>query len=427
MSITPQGYNYGVKPNTIHPFWGGDSGETDVLKFYDVTTPHAVLNTDSTFQTITLTADTTIFNLVQPPISVSANDEVYVPFVYKEKTLYLFGKATDSNTIKWTGVYSPFETDVEVRLVTTQEVSLPDIQATAEVDSNVGTPSVDVTNNNNVLNFSFKNLKGEKGEKGEKGDTGERGAQGEQGVQGVQGEQGEQGKQGMRGKQGIPGEPGVTPDITVNATVDETTGTPSVSVNKSGTADSPIFDLAFSGLKGGSASGGGLTRVDLSESTTIATINLISGIYFFPNVQLTLCGEDNQILNGVSFNGGLTAFNLSDGTFAFPSVGTYTGYVNQFSFNLMVNNVGWGGWTVLNPNTDNGIEAFPISILGVETTIKLVDLKLINISGSFALFDIGCVPVRVNNTEYLITGTLGINFPLESLTAINSYSYIGVS
>ena len=108
MSITPQGYNYGVKPNTIHPFWGGDSG-ADVLKFYAVTTPHVVPNTDSTFQTITLTADTTIFNLVQPPISVSANDGVYVPFVYKEKTLYLFGEATDSNTVKWTGVYSPFE------------------------------------------------------------------------------------------------------------------------------------------------------------------------------------------------------------------------------------------------------------------------------------------------------------------------------
>ena len=44
------------------------------------------------------------------------------------------------------------------------------------VDSNVGTPSVEVTKsgvaNNPTFNFAFHNLKGAKGDKGDKGDTG---------------------------------------------------------------------------------------------------------------------------------------------------------------------------------------------------------------------------------------------------------------
>jgi len=43
---------------------------------------------------------------------------------------------------------------------------------------------------------------------------------------------------------------GQAPDITVNASVDDTTGTPSVEVTKSGTDEAPIFEMAFTGLKG---------------------------------------------------------------------------------------------------------------------------------------------------------------------------------
>lgn len=43
---------------------------------------------------------------------------------------------------------------------------------------------------------------------------------------------------------------GQAPDITVNASVDNTTGTPSVEVTKSGTDEAPIFEMAFTGLKG---------------------------------------------------------------------------------------------------------------------------------------------------------------------------------
>lgn len=48
----------------------------------------------------------------------------------------------------------------------------------------------------------------------------------------------------------VGGGGGVTPDITATASVDETTGTPAVSVTKSGTDTNPNFDFAFSGIKG---------------------------------------------------------------------------------------------------------------------------------------------------------------------------------
>lgn len=43
---------------------------------------------------------------------------------------------------------------------------------------------------------------------------------------------------------------GVTPNISMTATVDDTTGTPDVEVTKTGTLNNPVFNLAFTGLKG---------------------------------------------------------------------------------------------------------------------------------------------------------------------------------
>lgn len=80
---------------------------------------------------------------------------------------------------------------------------------TAEVDSNVGTPSVEVevggTSLLRTIHLVFSNLKGAKGDKGATGAQGPKGDTGEQGPQGPKGDTGAQGPQGPQGAIGLPG------------------------------------------------------------------------------------------------------------------------------------------------------------------------------------------------------------------------------
>ena len=104
----------------------------------------------------------------------------------------------------------------------------PDISADATVDSNVGTPSVSVLRGGTVeapeFTFSFSNLKGEPGSDGADSD--------------------------------VPGPVGATPAITANATIDNNTGVPSVSVTKTGTAENPQLTFEFHNLKGEAGANG---------------------------------------------------------------------------------------------------------------------------------------------------------------------------
>lgn len=59
--------------------------------------------------------------------------------------------------------------------------------------------------------------------------------------------------QSLRGATGSRGATGTTPNISVSASVSNTTGTPSVTVTEGGTIAAPSFDFAFSGLKGSDA------------------------------------------------------------------------------------------------------------------------------------------------------------------------------
>ena len=73
---------------------------------------------------------------------------------------------------------------------------------------------------------------------------------GPQGPKGDTGETGPKGDAGETGPKGETGATGATPVISMTATVDQTTGTPSIDVSKSGSDEAPSFNLAITGIKG---------------------------------------------------------------------------------------------------------------------------------------------------------------------------------
>lgn len=80
---------------------------------------------------------------------------------------------------------------------------------------------------------------------------------------------------GDKGDKGDPGDVGAFPNATINATVDNNSGTPSVTVSKSGTNSDPVFSFAFSGLKGQNGTNGttgSIQRIEYDDSYAITPI-----------------------------------------------------------------------------------------------------------------------------------------------------------
>lgn len=340
-NITPQGYTYAIAPNTTHPFWkNGDSGESNYI-YADLKNPVVFENTDTNFTRFdaVLQGDVPfIAPLTLSLVSVAINSEVALPFVgvAHGDVAFLICEGIEAHKLKVVGVYATSDMSaLEISNIRSIPAPIkgdkgdngvtPDITATASVDQTTGNATVTVTKTgaetSPAFNFSFTGLKGERGEQGQTG---------------AKGEKGDAGTPGAKGEPGTPGADGVTPDITVVATVDETTGTPAVDVTKSGTVEKPVFDFAFSGLKGEGGSGGTWKRKN-DTPANIATFihdNNIKDFVVYGDCELN--SVTKEALNAQEF----VVYDMING--AFVSRGFFANPVNFPTINftaLVENNV----------------------------------------------------------------------------------------
>lgn len=91
-----------------------------------------------------------------------------------------------------------------------------------------------------------------------------------------------------QGIQGTQGEVGETPDVSAVAEVNNTVGTPSVVVEKSGTKENPVFNFKFSNVKGQQGDPGvgnaNLSNTPGTSETDGYTQNAVNGIVQNPNL-----------------------------------------------------------------------------------------------------------------------------------------------
>lgn len=294
------------------------------------------------FAQILLSPDT-VCVIWEPTMSMTADAEKLAPGSQPTATIVNVGTATHP---RW---------ELHLGLVTGDTGATPDITMTAAVDGTTGTPEVQVTKGGTpeepTFNLAFSGLKGESGTKGDRGTVivryednlpnntesipnwgkikppytstlypGDLVLSKNGNIFAVQ-----NGvkrpypipvnfSQSIDGAPGTDGTDGVTPDITMTATVDDTTGTPAVQVTKGGTTEEPTFNLAFSGLKGESAAGGAkvyrhLVQISLSGGSGTVSGNAAVAFECFsadeaPYTRDNICEK----LNGMAFvaHGGVT-------------------------------------------------------------------------------------------------------------------------
>lgn len=159
----------------------------------------------------------------------------------------------------------------------------PIVTIDASVDNTVGTPSVDVNKTGDAehphFDIDFKHIKGEKGNTGATPNMTINATVnqtiGEASVEVEQTGTPEHPRfdiafSGVKGEKGDKGDTGYTPNIEVGASVDNTVGTPNVTVSKTGTPENPRLEFDFKHLKGVKGEKGDTgTTPNISMSATV--------------------------------------------------------------------------------------------------------------------------------------------------------------
>lgn len=161
----------------------------------------------------------------------------------------------------------------DVADLTTNKANKSEVYTKIEIDNKLDGKQDKLTSGVNIKTINGESILGggditAVGPKGDKGDTGPQGPQGPTGPQGETGPTGPQGERGLQGIQGPTGKDGTNATITsVTASINNTSGTPTVSVSMGGDESARTFHFEFSGLKGeaGSSPETNLTFVDLGN------------------------------------------------------------------------------------------------------------------------------------------------------------------
>lgn len=502
-NINPEGYQYGVEPQNINPFWGGNGGSGYTFTphldpLYDESEPPVQIGytlswtndgelenpnpvnilygadgTDGTNGTngTNGTDGVTFRPIVQPtadgftlswindggqpnPLTQTITNgtdgddgTTFTPVITPTANGYTLSWTNDGGAVNPNPVTITNGTDGTNG---TNGVT-PVLSATATVDNNTGIPGVTVTKNGTDVApsfaFSFTNLKGAQGAPGANGADGvtpnitaTASVDNTTGTPTVtvtkSGTNAEptfdfsfEHLKGADGQNGTNGTDGATPVVSATATVDANTGTPGVSVTKTGTDAEPVFNFAFTNLKGAQGAPGG--SADWEVLTGVTSIK--DAI-----TQANTLGKTKMFLAGVNFTGvgigntiHILAIKLSDGTFGGYSAKGSGGSLSGAKFDIILEKVG-GTWTVssftpkttgmsepkLNISSSIVIESttinnkFPITITGI--LVQPTESS----STIYAYFEPLPEKVMVNSNDYvMIPSHSGDNYSPISITA----------